>query len=99
MHVTQKTKDKLSSEFNAICKHAQSLLEVTSGEIDAKTEEARRKLEESLDAVKGKYTLYEERVREGVDTTDRLIHERPYHALFVALGVGLFVGWLMSSRK
>jgi ElaB/YqjD/DUF883 family membrane-anchored ribosome-binding protein len=99
MHVSQKTKDKLSSEFQAICKHAQSLLDVTSGEIDDKTDEARKRLQDSLNTVKDKYHLYEERLADGMDSTDRFIREKPYHALGIALGAGLLLGWLMSGRK
>jgi ElaB/YqjD/DUF883 family membrane-anchored ribosome-binding protein len=99
MDLNQKTKDRLNSEFQSICKHAQNLLEATSGEFDAKTEEARRKLEEALDGLKGRYHLYEERITGGMETTDRLIHEKPYHALSMAFGLGLLFGWLMSGRK
>jgi ElaB/YqjD/DUF883 family membrane-anchored ribosome-binding protein len=99
MHVSQTTKDKLTSEFQAICNHARTLLEATSGEIDDKTDEARKKLQDSLDAVKGKYNFYEEQFAEGFDTTKRLVHEKPFHALGIALGVGLLLGWLLSGRK
>ncbi|MFP4071902.1 MAG: YqjD family protein [Desulfovibrionales bacterium] len=98
MHVSEKTRKQLSTQFQAIIHHSQALLEATTGEIDAKTKEARDKLQESLDAVKDKYQLMEDRLSEGVQTTDRMVHEKPYYAIGATFAAGLLVG-LMLRRK
>jgi len=40
----------------------------------------------------------EQRAREGVKATDRLVREHPYQSLGIAFGVGLLIGVLVNRR-
>lgn len=98
MYISDETRNKISSQFRSICEHAQSLLEATSGELDEKTNEARAKLQESLDSIKDRYDLVEEKLAKGVNTTDRMIQDKPYSALGVSFAVGLALGLLLKRK-
>jgi ElaB/YqjD/DUF883 family membrane-anchored ribosome-binding protein len=38
------------------------------------------------------------KTKEGAKATDELIHEYPYRAMGVALGVGVLIGWLVRRK-
>ncbi|MDX1952279.1 MAG: hypothetical protein SFY81_08835 [Verrucomicrobiota bacterium] len=53
----------------------------------------------------GQYSLADlqraimDKTREAATTTDEYVHENPWTALGIAAGVGLVIGYLMSSRR
>jgi ElaB/YqjD/DUF883 family membrane-anchored ribosome-binding protein len=60
--------------------------------------EARKRLAAALDSAGKMLVRAKEKAVEGAKATDKVIHEKPYQAIFVALGVGLLIGYLSGRR-
>lgn len=73
----------------------------------------REQLETSLETItdqiqegieRGKFTLSQlqsavgDRTRQAVETTDRIVHENPWSAIGVAVGLGVLIGFLLPRR-
>lgn len=91
-------KENLSRDFQSMLRNAKELIEATSGEMDQKTRQARQKLEESLKSAQAAYEVLQEQVKEQAKHADKLVHEKPYHAMGVTFVVGLLMGWLMGRK-
>ncbi|MEO6034873.1 MAG: DUF883 C-terminal domain-containing protein [Verrucomicrobiota bacterium] len=50
------------------------------------------------DATRATYEQIHDKTLEYTKATDRAIHERPYVAIGVALGVGVLLGYLVAGR-
>ena len=90
--------DQASEELREIVRHAGALLDATAGEADERIQKARQKLEERLEVAKSKYTDFEGLIDETVAGADRLLREKPYHAVGGSFLLGLFLGWFMSRK-
>lgn len=99
MEETKKARQQLAADFHSLIEHSQDLLKATAGDLDEKTKEARKKIEKTIEKAKEKYRVLEDKVAEGLETTDRLIHEKPYHAIGVTFVVGFVIGLLIGRRK
>ncbi len=91
-------KENLSRDFQNMLRNAKDLIEATSGEMDQKTRQARQKLEESLKSAQAAYEVIQEQVKEQAKCADKLVHEKPYHAMGVTFAVGLLMGWLVGRK-
>jgi ElaB/YqjD/DUF883 family membrane-anchored ribosome-binding protein len=63
-----------------------------------KVSEARKRLAAALEQGKEIYGRVREKAVEGVKATDEAVHEHPYPAIGIALGVGALVGYLVARR-
>jgi len=90
--------DEAAAELREIMRHASALLDATAGEADDRIQKAREKLEEQLAATKKKYSDFEEIIGEKFQTADRIIHDKPYHAVGGSFLLGLLLGWFMSRK-
>ena len=77
-------------------RHAGALLDATAGEADDRIQKAREKLEEQLAATKKKYAAFEDTLGEQFQAADRIIHDKPYHAVGGSFLLGLLLGWFMK---
>jgi ElaB/YqjD/DUF883 family membrane-anchored ribosome-binding protein len=99
MQLSQETRERLASEFEAICRHARGLLEAAGGEIDARGGEVIDRLQQGLKSAKDGCRRMEAGLQEGVTEAQRLVREKPIQTLAVAAAAGLLLGWLLSGRK
>lgn len=90
--------DDAAAELREIMRHANALLEATAGEADERVKKVREKLEERLAMAKSKYAGVEDILDETVESADRMIHDKPYHAIGGSFLLGLFLGWFMSRK-
>ena len=90
--------DEAAAELREIMRHAGALLDATAGEADDRIQKAREKLEEQLAATKKKYADFEDRLGERLQSADRIIHDKPYHAVGGSFLLGLLLGWFMSRK-
>ena len=90
--------DQAAAELREIMRHAGALLDATAGEADERIQKVRQRLEERLEAAKGKYAAAEDLLEETVHSADRLLHEKPYHVVGGSFLLGLFLGWFMSRK-
>ena len=63
-----------------------------------KVGEARKRLAVALDRGKEIYGRVREKAVEGAKATDEAVHEHPYQAIAVGVGIGALVGFLVSRR-
>jgi ElaB/YqjD/DUF883 family membrane-anchored ribosome-binding protein len=52
----------------------------------------------ALEAAKETRRRIEQRAREGLQTTDRVVREHPYQSIGIAFGVGLLIGVLVNRK-
>jgi len=90
--------DEASEELREIMRHAGALLDATAGEADERIQKARERLEERLETARRKYDDINDLIGEKVEAADRLVHEKPYHAVGGSFLLGLLLGWFMSRK-
>ncbi|WP_027186043.1 DUF883 family protein [Desulfovibrio inopinatus] len=98
MERTMQAKEQLNEDFKRLVADAQNLLKATSDDLDDKTREARSRLEQSINDAKIKYSSVTDTVKEQTDMADRLLHEKPYHAVGASFLIGLILGWLFGRK-
>lgn len=90
--------DEAAAELREIMRHAGALLDATAGEADDRIQKAREKLEEQLAVTKKKYADFEDSLGDKFQAADRIIHDKPYHAVGGSFLLGLLLGWFMSRK-
>jgi ElaB/YqjD/DUF883 family membrane-anchored ribosome-binding protein len=102
MERTKEAKTKLQGDFDLLWKDAKALIKATAGDVDENTKDARERLRQSLENTKSRITRLEESVSQAVsekaDKMDAYVREKPYQTAGIALGAGLFLGWLFSRK-
>jgi ElaB/YqjD/DUF883 family membrane-anchored ribosome-binding protein len=63
-----------------------------------KVGEARKRLAAALDRAKVLAGRVREKAIEGAKAADEAVHEHPYQAMAIALGVGALIGYLAARR-
>jgi ElaB/YqjD/DUF883 family membrane-anchored ribosome-binding protein len=96
------TKEQLIADFKTVVADAEALLKATANHGGDELAEVRAKAEESLRVVKARMTESQaallDRTKEAAKATDAYVHENPWKAVGIAVGVGLVVG-LLSGRR
>lgn len=96
------TKDQLIADFNVVVADAEALLKATANQGGEKLAEVRAKAEESLKVAKVRLLEAQDALiaksREAAKATDEYVHENPWNAIGVAVGIGLLMGFLMGRR-
>ena len=93
---------QLLADFKALVADAEALLDATANQGGEAVVNLRAKAEESLAAAKVKLAdaqdVLVEKGRVAAKATDDYVHEKPWHAVGIAAGVGLVVGLLIGRR-
>jgi ElaB/YqjD/DUF883 family membrane-anchored ribosome-binding protein len=93
------TKDRLVGDLKSLIADAEELLRATKSQAGEAVAAARQKIEQSL--IEGKKALSDaeqmliQRSKEAADIADDYVHENPWSAIGIAVGVGLVAGLLM----
>ncbi len=87
-----------SSELGTLAEDARALMEATADVAGEKVAEARKRLSAALEDGKGMYSRVREKTIEGARATDVAVHEHPYQAIAIGVGVGALIGYLASRR-
>jgi len=99
---TTVTKEQLISDFKVVIADAEALIKATANQGGEAVVNLRAKAEESLAAAKVKLADAQdalvEKGRVAAKATDDYVHEKPWHAVGIAAGVGLVVGLLIGRR-
>jgi len=99
---TTVTKEQLISDFKVVIADAEALIRATANQGGEAVVNLRAKAEESLAAAKVKLAdaqdVLVEKGRVAAKATDDYVHEKPWHAVGIAAGVGLVVGLLIGRR-
>ena len=84
--------------MGTLAKDARNLMAATADVAGEKVSEARKRLGVALERSKEIYGRVREKTVEGVKATDEVVHEHPYEAIGIALGVGALIGYLVMLR-
>ena len=99
---TTVTKEQLISDFKVVIADAEALIKATANQGGEAVVNLRAKAEESLAAAKVKLGEAQDALIEkgkiAAQATDDYVHEKPWHAVGIAAGVGLVVGLLIGRR-
>lgn len=90
--------EAMARELREIIRHAGALVDATADEADERVQKARDTLEQRLEAAKRNYADLDDLLDEKLQAADRVIHEKPYHAVGGSFLVGLLLGWFMSRK-
>jgi ElaB/YqjD/DUF883 family membrane-anchored ribosome-binding protein len=77
---------------------ARALMAATADVAGEKVGEARQRLAAALDRGKEICGRVREKAVEGAKATDMAVHQHPYQAIGVGVGVGALVGYLFARR-
>lgn len=99
---TTVTKDQLIQDFKVVIADAEALIRATANQGGEAVANLRVKAEESVAAAKEKLAEAQdaliEKGRIAAKATDDYVHEKPWHAVGIAAGIGLVVGLLIGRR-
>lgn len=87
-----------SHDLEQLMEHVQALMEATADAAEEKVIEARQRLAAALQGGKGVCGRLRERTVEGAKAANAALHEHPYKAVAIGVGVGLLSGLLLSRR-
>jgi ElaB/YqjD/DUF883 family membrane-anchored ribosome-binding protein len=87
-----------SNDLGTLAEDARALMAATADVAGEKVSEARKRLAAALDSGKKIMGRVKEKAVEGARATDEAVHEHPYEAIGIALGVGALLGYLVAHR-
>ena len=90
--------EAMAAELRELIRHAGVLVDATADEADERVQKARELLGKRLEAAKSKYADLDDILDEKLQAADRIIHEKPYHAVGGSFLFGLLLGWFMSRK-
>ncbi|MDQ3268467.1 MAG: DUF883 family protein [Pseudomonadota bacterium] len=100
--ISQNLKNDLIKDFNSVVNEGEQLLKSVVDEGGDKANALRAKMESNLKAAKDKLRHIEETAIETTKTavrvTDNYVHENPWRAIGVAVGIGAVIGLLLNRR-
>jgi ElaB/YqjD/DUF883 family membrane-anchored ribosome-binding protein len=93
-----KHKQADENDLSSLAEEARALMAATADVAGEKVSAARKRLAAALESGKEIYGRVREKTAEGARAADAAVHEHPYQAIGIALGVGAIVGYLVSRR-
>jgi|ERR1051325_636438 ElaB/YqjD/DUF883 family membrane-anchored ribosome-binding protein len=87
-----------NNEIATLAEDARNLMAATADVAGEKVGEARKRLAAALERGKEIYGRVREKAVEGAKAADEAVHEHPYQAIGIALGVGALVGYLVARQ-
>ncbi len=88
----------VSDDVVQLAEDARTLMAATADVAGEKVVEARKRLAIALERGKEMYGRVREKAVEGVKAADEAVHEHPYQAIAIGVGVGALVGYLLGRR-
>lgn len=88
----------ISNEMGHLADDARALMVATADVAGEKVSEARKRLSAALDRGREMYGRARERAIEGAKVADEAVHEHPYQAIAIGVGVGALLGYLITRR-
>ena len=88
----------ISNDLGTLAEDAHALMTATADVAGEKVGEARKRLAAALERSKEIYGRVREKAVEGAKATDQAVHEHPYQAIAIGVGVGALIGYLVSRR-
>jgi ElaB/YqjD/DUF883 family membrane-anchored ribosome-binding protein len=88
----------ISDDMGQLADDASALMAATADVAGEKVGEARKRLASALERGKKIYGRVRDKTIEGAKVADKAMHEHPYEAIAIGVGVGALIGYLASRR-
>lgn len=88
----------ISHDVSQLAEDARALMAATADVAGEKVGEARKRLAAALEQGKEIYGRVKEKAVKGAKAADEAVHEHPYQAIAIGVGVGALVGYLLGRR-
>jgi ElaB/YqjD/DUF883 family membrane-anchored ribosome-binding protein len=88
----------IDNDMDTLAETAYALLTATADVAGEKVTEARKRLGVALERSKETYGRVREKAVKGAKAADEAVHEHPYEAIAIGVGVGALIGYLVSRR-
>ena len=88
----------ISNDMGRLAEDARALMTATADVAGEKVSEARKRLAAALERGKEICGRVQEQAVEGVQAADAVVHEHPYQAIGIAVGVGALLGYMLARR-
>ncbi len=88
----------ISNDMGRLADDARALMAATADVAGDKVGEARERLSDALDRAKEIYGSVREKAVAGAKAADEAVHEHPYQAIAIGVGVGAVIGFLVARQ-
>jgi ElaB/YqjD/DUF883 family membrane-anchored ribosome-binding protein len=86
------------NETNTLAEEARTLMAATADVAGEKVSEARKRLAAALERGREIAGHVRDKAVAGAKATDEAVHEHPYKAIAIGVGVGAILGFLLARR-
>lgn len=95
--MNQQTKT-IENDMNQLAEDARALMAATADVAGEKVAEARKRVASALESSKEICGRVRQQALEGAKAADQAVHQYPYQAIAIGVGVGAVLGYLLSCR-
>ena len=85
-------------DMGQLAEDAQALMAATADVAGEKVSDARKRLAAALERGKEIAGQVRDKAVEGAKAADEAVHEHPYQAIAIGVGVGALIGYLVARR-
>ncbi len=93
-----KQTEATEENVGALAEDARALLAATADVAGERVEAARKRLTAALERVKDLAGSVRDRAVKGAKAADEAVHEHPYQAIAIGVGVGALLGYFVARR-
>jgi ElaB/YqjD/DUF883 family membrane-anchored ribosome-binding protein len=97
--IMDRQRQAASNNLGTLAEDARALMAATADVAGEKVSEARKRLAVALENGKEIYGRVRDKAVEGAKVADQALHEHPYEAIGIALGVGTLLGYFVARRR
>lgn len=94
-----RTTHDLGQDIDRLAEDARALIAATADITGDRVGEARKRLALALENAEELYRRARQRAIEGAKVTDAAIHQHPYQAIAIGVGIGAVVGYLLARKS
>ncbi|MEZ5738914.1 MAG: DUF883 family protein [Burkholderiaceae bacterium] len=102
MDMLREDRRRLAEDLKLVVRDAENILRHKVAEAEEGYEEARSRLERSIDSARGELRKIErsliENSREALDSTEQYMRRHPWESVGAGVGIGLLLGALFARR-
>ncbi len=88
----------ISNEVSQLAEDARALMAATADVAGEKVGEARKRLTAALESARDVAGRVRDKAVEGAKAADEAVHEHPYQAIAIGVGVGAILGYPVARR-
>jgi len=89
----------VTNDLGQLAQDAQALMAATADVAGEKVGQARKRLSAALERAKEIGGCVRDKAVAGAKATDVAVHEHPYQAIAIGVGVGAILGYLLARRS